>query len=169
MIQNTELKQRQNLGQYFTPPEVVDLAYDILELLLEEENDHWKNKFPSVIDPACGESIFLKKALERKLTQPKYIFGVDIDEKIVEKWKEITLLKSFGSVAELKNHFFHQNGLTSLNLNSHNYSYIKSEYIHNEQFDIVVGNPPYGGIGVEFGTKLSDGTMKLIESYKNMN
>jgi type I restriction enzyme M protein len=165
------INRRQDLGQYFTPYEVVALAYNFLNVLLNNEKDKWiihngKQKYPSVIDPACGEGIFLKTALEKQITLPKYVFGVDIDEHVVALWEKINLLKTFGSEAELQNHFFHQNGLLPLNLDPQKYPYLKSEYSKNELFDLVVGNPPFGGTGVEFEEKLTAQNIYLIETLQ---
>lgn len=149
-----EHKQRkQELGQFFTPKEVVEFIFDILKVHLDAEGDRWAGKYPSIIDPACGDGVFLKVALEKGITEPKRIWGVDIDEKVKERWIEINLLKSFGSRAELDHHFFHQNGL--LPLPELLLRYKKGGL---NEFDLVVGNPPYGGVGIDF-TKL-----KLNES-----
>ncbi|MBI4712910.1 MAG: N-6 DNA methylase, partial [Planctomycetes bacterium] len=155
-----ELKRKQDLGQFFTPPEVVEFIYDILSILLKN-NKKWNNgKHPSIIDPACGDGVFLKIALDKEITQPKYIFGIDIDESVKQRWEEINLLKSFGSHAELDNHFYHQNGL--LPLPDKTLRYKKGGL---QEFDLVVGNPPYGGLGVDL-TKNSVRTADALKDYQ---
>ena len=100
-MKHLEKQKKQDLGIFYTPSEVVSFVFDILNIWKEKEEKEtgrWQSRkhFPSVIDPAVGEGIFLKFALEKNFTIPKYVFGVDIDEEVKEKWVEINLLKSFG-------------------------------------------------------------------------
>ncbi len=149
--------RKQEFGIYYTPQVVVSFIFDMLNILKkkdDEANHRWDSRkptahYPSVIDPAVGEGIFLKTAIESGFTKPRYVFGVDIDEHVVEQWEAINLLKSFGSRAELDNHFFHQDGL--LPLNSRKPPPYKKGGL--KEFDAVVGNPPYGGCGLA-GLKL---------------
>ena len=96
--------------------------------------------------------MFLKAAIETGLTKTDYIFGLDIDEEVVKKWKQINLLKEFGGKEEdLETHFFHQNGLDKIHWEQHTNKYrykLKQKDINVQQFDVIVGNPPYGGIGI---------------------
>jgi len=151
-----ELQRQKEIGQFFTPQSVVEFIYDMLKVHLNKEEKWKKGKFPSIVDPACGEGVFLKVALDKKVTKPIYIFGIDIDEKAKEKWIEINLLKSFGSKAELDIHFYHQNGL--LPLPEKTLRYKKGGL---NQYDLVVGNPPYGGVGLqEITPELHDSLLK---------
>lgn len=144
-------KKKQDLGIFYTREEIVNFIYDVLLLWKEmedKEENRWESHkpkhYPSVIDPACGEGIFLKKALEKKFTTPQYIWGIDIDEHAKDKWEKINLLKSFGSEAKLDIHFFHQNGLLPLDEKK----ILRYKKGGLKDFDAVVGNPPYGGIGI---------------------
>ena len=137
------MNNKQALGQFFTPPTVVSFIYDILKLIFNKEEKWLQGKHASVIDPACGEGIFLKIALEKKFTKPKYVFGIDIDENAKKKWEDITLLKIFGSKAKMSLHFFHQNGLLPLPQKTLRY---KRGGLN--EYDLVTGNPPYGGVGL---------------------
>ena len=70
--------------------------FDILKIWKakeEKELGRWESRkhFPSVIDPAVGEGVFLKVAVETGFTKTDYIFGLDIDEEVVKKWKQINL------------------------------------------------------------------------------
>ena len=156
----TNKQKKKDLGSYYTPEIVVDFIFDILNVLKskeDEEKKRWQSRkpnphFPSVIDPACGEGIFLKKAIESGFTghhptyNTPYIWGVDIDNEAVNKWEEISILSLFDDDEEkMQDHFYHQNGL--LKLPEKNLSYKKSED-KLEKFDAVVGNPPYGGTGI---------------------
>jgi len=164
MAKHDEKQKKQDLGIFYTPPEVVGFVFDILNIWKEKEDEQtgrWGSKkhYPSVIDPAVGEGIFLKSALEKNFTLPKYVFGVDINEEVKEKWVEINLLKSFGSRAELDNHFYHQNGLLPLDETK----VFRHKTGGLKRFDAAVGNPPYGGIGVDFESKKTPEVLKLLE------
>jgi len=154
MEKHQEKKRKKDLGIFYTPPEVVEFIYDILNIWKvkeEKETGRWESRkrFPSVIDPACGEGTFLKKAIQSKFTKIPYIFGADIDIKAFESWSDISLSSEFKkSKANMRNFFFHQDGLSILKHFKHKYHYrgIKKDDLN--QFDAVVGNPPYGGIGI---------------------
>jgi len=148
----------------------VNFIFDILNVWKKKEDKktgRWESRkhSPSIIDPAVGDGIFLKSALEKNFTLPKYVFGVDIDEEAKEKWVKINLLKSFGSRAELDNHFYHQNGLLPLDETK----VFRHKTGGLKEFDIAVGNPPYGGIGVDFGGKLTSENMKLLEALEKFD
>ncbi len=64
------------LAQHFTPPHVVDLTFDLLERL------YGPLASPRVIDPACGEGAFLCRALERGLTTPDRVVGIERDPEL---------------------------------------------------------------------------------------
>lgn len=140
---------RRNLGIYYTPEIVVDLIFAILNVWKEHEDKNagrWNKRrhYPSVIDPACGEGIFLKKAIETGFTKPKFVWGIDIDSEAIERWKDINLFQMFNSKSKPELHFFCRNGLIPLNDD------IKFRHKRGglKEFDAVVGNPPYGGVGV---------------------
>jgi len=143
MTKDINKKRKQDLGIFYTPPEVVGFIFDILNIWKSSQGQRWQQKFPSVIDPACGEGIFLKKAVDSEFTSPRYIWGVDLDEKVKEEWEKITLLKSFGSKAKLDFHFYHQDGLLPIPEKK-----VRHKKGGMNQYDAVVGNPPYGGIGI---------------------
>lgn len=164
-----EKKRKQDLGIFYTRPEIVDFIYDILLVWKEKEDKetkrweaHKPKHYPSVIDPACGEGIFLKKAIERNFTIPKYVWGVDIDVHAKDKWHEINLLKSFGSEANLDIHFINQNGL--LPLDDKKILRYKKEGL--KKFDVVIGNPPYGGIGVDLSNHPTAEGLRLLETLR---
>jgi adenine-specific DNA methylase len=163
-----EIKQKkQDLGIFYTDQRIADFIFDILKIWKDKEEKEfgrWESRkyFPSVVDPAVGEGVFLKAALEQNFTTPKYVFGVDIDEEVKKKWVEINLLKSFGSKAELDNHFYHQNGLVPLDENK----VFRHKKGGLKEFDAVVGNPPYGGIGVDFQGTLTFENRKLLDALE---
>ncbi|MHB1276567.1 MAG: N-6 DNA methylase [Candidatus Humimicrobiaceae bacterium] len=174
-INNNQNKKRiKDLGIFYTPQVVVDFIFDILEIWKRKQINRWKttegkHKYPSVIDPSVGEGMFLKTAIAKNFTKPEWIFGLDIDENAVIKWKEINLLKEFGGIDEdLEAHFFHQNGLEKIKWEQHKSKYrykLKQIDIENQQFDAVVGNPPYGGIGLGQG-KLTDELIERLSDFE---
>lgn len=175
MMTVLEKKRKQDLGIFYTRPEIVDFIYDILLVWKEKEDKEsgrWKlhkpKHYPSVIDPTCGEGIFIKKALERKFTKADWVFGMDIDEEVVNRWPSINLLEAFGNdEAKLKAHFFHQNGLLPIEWEQHKDMYhrkLKKEDIKNGQFNLVTGNFPYGGLGVNLSNHPAAEGIKLLET-----
>jgi len=67
----TKRPNRQQLGQWFTPEPVADLA---LSLVLGDA------EAPKVLlDPSCGDGIFLRRAVHLGL-DASHLYGVDIDE-----------------------------------------------------------------------------------------
>lgn len=162
-----EIKQKkQDLGIFYTDQRIANFVFGILKIWKdkeEQESGRWEARkhFPSVVDPAVGEGVFLKAALEQQFTTPKYVFGIDIDEDVKKKWVEINLLKSFGSRAELDNHFYHQNGLLLLDKNK----VFRHKKGGLKEFDAVVGNPPYGGVGLG-ETELTDNLVVQLAKFE---
>jgi type I restriction-modification system DNA methylase subunit len=177
LVKNNLKIKKQNLGIYYTPKEIVNFIFDILLIWKQKEDKEKKrwdlsHHYPSVIDPAVGEGVFLKTALEKGFTNRDFIFGLDIDEVVVDKWQELSLLNSFdNNMEKLKAHFFHQNGLDEIHWEQHinKYKYkLKSQDIKKQQFDCVVGNPPFGGTGIDFkkgDNKDSLNFVKRLQSY----
>ena len=168
-------KKKQDLGIFYTREDIAEFVFDIILLWKEREDreqkrweSHKPKHYPSVIDPTCGEGIFLKKAVEKGFTMPDWIFGLDIDEAVVKKWPDISLLEAFRRDKEKLNaHFFHQNGLNRIQWNQHKKQYygkLKKSDIENEQFNLVVGNPPYGGVGLET-EEFNDDLIVQLENY----
>ena len=65
MNKNFDKKRIKDLGIFYTPQQVVDFIFEILNLWKQNETNRWKTKegktkYPSVIDPSVGEGIFLK-------------------------------------------------------------------------------------------------------------
>lgn len=108
---------RLRLAQYFTPPAVVDLAYDLLRWLE-----------PGVIegcllDPSCGEGAFLEGALRAGFA-PARLYGCDADPALRAVWSASGLRGGNGP------HLAICDGLAGRGDGS---------------FDVVAGNPPFAG------------------------
>src|SRR2546428_6979040 len=84
-----DLERRRELGQFFTSPEVAGFIWDLLEVI------HGKRFHAStrVIDPACGEGVFLRVSHERGGLSAKKLFGADIDEALALGWRQDRLLR----------------------------------------------------------------------------
>jgi len=107
------------LGQFWTPPAIADFMFELVGF-----DPLWK-----VIDPACGEGIFLLKAVERGCGA---ISGVDIDPNAIERAKAL-LGKHLSKVR-----LYCQDGLEP----------IKDENAFwRGDYDLVIGNPPFAATG----------------------
>lgn len=170
-------KRKQELGSFYTDRKIVEFIFDILSIWKDDEDKkkkRWQSHegsphFPSVIDPAVGEGAFLKVALEKNFTNQNHIFGLDIDPDAVNKWPDTHLLSSFDNkMSVLKVHFLRQNGLDKIHWEQHKKyyeSHLKKSDVSNQQFDAVVGNPPYGGSGLEFN-QLRDTLIQNIRNFE---
>jgi len=103
-----------NLGSYYTPEIIVDLAYSILQKNITNIQDF------TILDSSCGYGSFLVKN-----DIAKRLVGADIDQKAIFEAKKI-----INSVD-----FICQNSL--LNVCRKNLT------IKNEEKLIAIGNPPY--------------------------
>lgn len=103
-----------NLGSYYTPEIVVDLAYSILQKNVSDIKDF------TILDSSCGYGSFLTK---EKIA--KRLIGADVDEKaIAEAKKRISNIE-----------FTCQNSLLDVCR--------KNLAIKNDERIIAIGNPPY--------------------------
>lgn len=103
-----------NLGSYYTPNVIVDLAYSILQDNIKDIKDF------SIVDSSCGYGSFLaRKNIAKKL------IGADIDQKAISEAKKI--------IGEVD--FICQNSLLNVNRSS-----LK---IEDDEKIIAIGNPPY--------------------------
>jgi len=129
-----ELERRRELGQFFTSPLVAGFIWDLLEVI------HGKRFHAStrLIDPACGEGIFLRIAHERGGLPLKNLFGADIDESLETGWRKDPLLRDAQVVVA--------NGLLD----------DPPTGVTAGAFNLVVGNPPFSGKGLRDLLRLLD-------------
>ena len=175
----TSQKQK-DLGIFYTPTIVVDFIFQMLLIMKnkeDKETKRWQSRkpkhYPSVIDPACGEGIFLKTAVTSGFTgyhprqKTPYIFGIDLDGQVVKSWEKISILHDLfkNNKKKMLDHFHEQDGL--LELPEKVFSYKKGGL---REFDAVVGNPPYGGIGFSsLKNKNTKESIKILEYLRNFN
>ena len=103
-----------NLGSYYTPETIVDLAYSILQKNIKNIKDF------SIIDSSCGYGSFLSRK-----NIAKRLIGADIDQKAISEAKKI--------IGEVD--FICQNSLLNVNRSS--------LMIKDDEKIITIGNPPY--------------------------
>lgn len=106
-----ELRTQKTKGQFFTPSEVVDFMFKVAGA-----GPGW-----SVIDPACGDGVFLERATAGGCAP---VWGIDSDPDAVRQCR--TRLGSAAVVLE-------QNGLVPL----------AAPGTPAAGFDLVIGNPPF--------------------------
>ena len=163
--------ERHKLGQYFTPPHVIDL---INAFTIHSEND-------KVFDPSCGSGTFLVRAYERKKELSKSKDGAT-------KRHEILLDEIYGN--DISGYPAYLSMLNLAIRNTRRASYpriINKDFfaitsnskieLHNQEgetekkylpkFDAIIGNPPYTrqeDIGALHGTVKKDRIIGLINS-----
>lgn len=143
-----------NLGSYYTPEIIVDLAYSILQSNVPDIKDF------TILDSSCGYGSFLaKKNIAKRL------IGVDIDEKAISEAK-----KRINGVD-----FIYQNSLVSV--------FRKNLAVENNEKLIAIGNPPYNDTTsiirnsikdasvqdkIDFDIKTRDLGMSFLLSYNKL-
>lgn len=104
--------ERRIYGQYFTPEPVVSACFGLLAGRLPAN--------PQLVDPACGDGVFLRFAVAHALAAPDHVHGCDVDPLLVRQ----TVAAGLGKVT-------HGDGLAT-------------EALPAGAFDLVIGNPPFG-------------------------
>ncbi len=125
--ESADLERRRALGQFFTPPVVARFMFDMVRVFRGRSFA----RTARIIDPACGEGVFLRTAVERGKIATSQLFGVDIDETLVPVWRKDTVLSGA--------HLHCANGLLD----------VPSIKLLPGAFDLVIGNPPFSGAGVK--------------------
>jgi len=121
-----DLERRRALGQFFTSPEVAGFIWDLLKVI-------HGGRFPAharLIDPACGEGVFLRVAHERGGLAANCLFGADIDPTLISGWRQDPLLGAANVHVA--------NGLLD----------DPASGIVEGTFNIAAGNPPFSGQGL---------------------
>jgi len=162
--------ERHKLGQYFTPPQVIDL---INSFAIHKYND-------KVFDPSCGSGTFLVRAYERKKQLCK--------EEERGARHEILLNEIYGNDLSGYPAYLSMLNLAIRNTRKPSYPRISNKDffaitangvvpLHNQhgvlekkplpKFDAIIGNPPYTRqehIGIMDGTQNKDKIQALIKS-----
>lgn len=136
------LEQR-NTGAFYTPAPVARfMVARVLESISKRAS--FKNKVIKILDPACGDGVFLSALVEaimmpRKKIHPPHdvvvkVFGLDIDRNAVDKAKDNlqSLLNNLDGVRD------------PIDLELIVGNALKDDWNENSQeFDVIIGNPPY--------------------------
>jgi N-6 DNA methylase len=141
------LERRRELGQFFTSSYVAGFIWDLLEVI-------HGGRFPAntrLIDPACGEGVFLRVAHEQGGFPAKNLFGADIDASLVPGWNHDSLLRN----ANLRL----ANGLLD----------DPASGVREDTFDIVAGNPPFSGKGLRDLLRLLDEPVEGIVRHEEQD
>ena len=111
---------RRSAGQFYTPPEVARFMLELLTTLAPGAGSELR----TVIDPACGQGVFLEAAQQVLDPDLDCLLGVDLHRPEGGIWAQDSQCHAELRVGD---------GLL---------------LPRGEQFDLVVGNPPYHGEGL---------------------
>lgn len=186
---------KQEAGQFFTPVPLTQFiikSLPIKEIIKNKIKNNDPDTLPYVIDYACGTGHFLTEVMDYidkiikeeididKISKPttkrefknwkesefewaeKYIYGIDLDYRLIKASKISCFLNGDG-----KANLLHTNGLAP---------FYSEDYIgklhsdsgkqDNQQFDILIANPPYSVKA--FKQTIKDGD-KLFELFENFS
>lgn len=135
-----------DMGQFFTPREVVEFMVKIVELHHEEQ----------VLDPACGSGGFLLHAMDYILKQAskyypqgtaehrthwhdfaeKRLFGIEVNDSIARVAKMNMIIHDDG----------HSNVIGNDALENFNMLDSRGDRFQKEKFDVILTNPPFGAV-----------------------
>lgn len=114
--------REKTLGQFFTHPEVADF---MSKIMIPTSGEH-------IIDPSCGDGVFLDKL--HKLEPNAHLYGVEIDKDTYDIAKQ---------QLPFANIFLH-NGLYSHKLKEGDQDI--SKQVPSNFFDGIIANPPFNGL-----------------------
>jgi adenine-specific DNA-methyltransferase len=107
------------IGQYWTPQLIAEFMLEVAGF-----DPLWK-----VIDPSCGEGVFLEAALRRGAVA---VTGIDIDPQVIEK------VRQRFAAYPVQPRLYCQDGLLPVQ---------DPNPFWQGEYDLVVGNPPYASVG----------------------
>lgn len=122
-------------GRYFTPS---DLANYIVEWATNNDVH-----ITSILEPSCGDGVFLKSLVEHNLYLECNIKGIEIDEAVSIIANDTTDNSiRFNNFEEYKiYHRLNQNN--GCHIINDDFYKVYRDGLTNERFQVIVGNPPY--------------------------
>lgn len=126
MITKSRL-EKQQLGQYFTPPALAGAIWDLLGLFLSEGRSRLVEAAGAILEPSVGQGVFLEAGLERGLSADT-MWGVDVDPSLQGAWQRLCRAHP---------------GLTLIEADA-----LRAHPELEGPFEIVIGNPPFGSEGL---------------------
>jgi type I restriction enzyme M protein len=127
-----DLQSAGNAGEYYTPRAVTQFMVDIINPKLGE----------SILDPACGTGGFLINAIERLKKQVKN----PADDKILQESIHGVEKKPLPHMLALTNMMLHGIDVPTNIRHDNTLSRPLKDYGHRDRVDIVITNPPFGGM-----------------------
>jgi type I restriction enzyme M protein len=126
------LQSAGNAGEYYTPRAVTQFMVDIINPKLGEK----------ILDPACGTGGFLVNAIEHIKKQTK----TGTDKEILQKSIHGVEKKPMPHMLAMTNMMLHGIDVPTNIRHDNTLSRPLKDYSPNERVDIVITNPPFGGM-----------------------
>ena len=147
------------IGQFFTPREVVEFMVDMVKPHHEE----------LILDPACGSGGFLLHAMDYIRKQASDYYDEDSREHYIH-WHDFAEKRLFGievndSIARVAkmNMIIHDDGHSNVISNDALINFVDLHNQHREfgqeKFDVILTNPPFGAI-------IKEAELPYLKNYK---
>ena len=151
---------KQNEGQFFTPMPITRFIWESLPI--ESITKNLKgDKYPKVIDYACGSGHFLTEGIETINNVIKSANNDWVGEKIYGIEKDYRLAR-VSKISLFMNGAGSGNIVFGDGLDNH-----KDKGVKNNIFDILVANPPYSVKAFKSHLKLQDNNFKMLDLISN--
>lgn len=151
---------KQNEGQFFTPIPITRFIWESLPI--ENIIKNLKgDKYPKIIDYACGSGHFLTEGIETINSIMKSNNNDWVSEKIYGIEKDYRLAR-VSKISLFMNGAGSGNIVFGDGLDNH-----KDKGITNNNFDILVANPPYSVKAFKSHLKLQDNNFEILDLISN--
>lgn len=151
---------KQNEGQFFTPIPITRFIWESLPIESIAKNLKG-DKYPRVIDYACGSGHFLTEGIETINSVINSVNNDWVGEKIYGIEKDYRLAR-VSKISLFMNGAGSGNIVFGDGLDNH-----KDKGVTNNSFDILVANPPYSVKAFKSHLKLQDNDFEILDSISN--